>query len=144
MLGILCRYLAFYASRLDELGFRHDAAEPCERRRRIRQQDGCTRGPRRPDVALQQAEDALLLVVLELHQGHELVVDEPRVGVEQKALAAGHARAEIAAVGTEHDDGAPCHVLARMVADALAGAPCSLAIAPESRAPTALSALVIA
>ena len=70
-------------------------------------------------VPLEEPQQPLGSSSLELDDRDQLVVDQPLVGVEQERLAAGHPRAEVAAVRAEHDDGAARHVLAGVVADAL-------------------------
>ena len=70
-------------------------------------------------VTLEQAREALHVVGLELEQAHELAVHQALVRIEQERLAAGHARAEVAPVRSEHDHRAARHVLAGVVADAL-------------------------
>src|SRR5215831_19710147 len=118
MIGILCRYLAFYAG-LDELAARHDPSEPRQCGLGIGEELARTRRACRSDVALQQAQQTLLFLGLELDERDELVVDEPLVRIEQEAFATRHAGAEVSAVRTEDDDGAARHVLARVVTDAL-------------------------
>src|SRR5262245_12003846 len=117
ILGILCRYLAFYAGWLQQLRAGHDAPEAAHRDRWLGQQRRRSRRAGQPGVALEQPEEALPVLLVELHQRDQLVVDETAVGIEQEALTAGHARAEVAPVRTEHDHGATRHVLAGVVAD---------------------------
>src|SRR5262245_35696355 len=119
MSGILCRYLVFYAGGLHELRPRHDAPEPAHGGGGLGQQRRRPRRAGQPRVAIEQPEETLRVLLFELDQRHELVVDETAVRVEQEALAARHAGAQVPPVRTEHDDGAARHVLARVVADTL-------------------------
>src|SRR5262249_59319087 len=117
MAGILCRSLAFYATRLGELCLGYDAAETREGSRRVGQQRSRARRSGRADVPLEQPQQPVLLVVLQLHERDELAVDESLVRVEQEALTTGHPGAEVPPVRTEDDYRAAGHVLARVVAD---------------------------
>src|ERR1700746_418355 len=94
MLGILCRYFAFYATRLEQLRPWRDAAETGERSGRVGQERGRSFGAGRPHRALEEREHPLLPVTIELDQRHELVVDKPCIRVQQKTLAPRHARTE--------------------------------------------------
>src|SRR3990172_7187270 len=70
-------------------------------------------------MPVEQAQQLFLVLPRERDERDELIVHEALLGVEQEARAARHPRPEIAPVGTEHDDGASGHVLARVIADTL-------------------------